>query len=507
MEYCADRLYGLWQAFWQRLSWQMLFAFGAGVFLWRNILLPMVGDDYSYAFIWDGAHTGNLMDGIGPRQRITSLSDIFLSQWSHYFTWGGRVPALSAVQFFAWQSDGQHTYLFDAFNTLFFVLLVLLLYWLAAGRLEPVSKSKAALCWLLMGLFFAVPSYIYTMLWMTGACVYLWTAAAECAFLLPYGLYFWRDNSRLDNSPVAAPLMAALGLLAGWSVEPGGIVTLLLTLAFMVMFYRQKKLRGWQKAGLAGLLAGLLLLLLAPGSLERVRLMQELAPDYTMPPELLWTPVMFLYNFLEGFWPVFFGEIPLFVPIVLCLRYGRCSRQAKQYILLFASASLLVLCAMMFSPDFRAHAGYHSVIFLLVASAAALRESLPLAAACCKRTAKARLGAAVLGFGAVGLWLSATVLCLLIETSYSNQWAEREQIIAQHREDDPVIVPAIEIPGHLDSITGSRSVNEFLLMYGADLESDPRDNRSNVFAQYHGLKGIVIDKEIDWGKYGEIDEW
>ena len=49
MEVWADRLYGLWQALWQRLNWQMLLFFGAGVFLWRNILMPMVGDDYSYA--------------------------------------------------------------------------------------------------------------------------------------------------------------------------------------------------------------------------------------------------------------------------------------------------------------------------------------------------------------------------------------------------------------------------------------------------------------------------
>ena len=507
MAVCADRLYRLWQAFWRRLSWQMLFAFGAGIFLWRNLLLPMVGDDYSYAFIWDGADAGNLMDGIGARQRITSLSDIFVSQWSHYFTWGGRVPALSAVQFFAWQSSNGHDYLFDAVNTLFFVLLVMLLYWLAAGRIESMAKSKVGLFWLLLGLFFAVPSYLYTMMWMTGACVYLWTAVAECAFLLPYALACRQNAFRPDHVGWFMPAMAVLGLLAGWSVEPGSITTVLLTLTFMVTAYRRKQLRGWQIAGFSGLVVGMLFLMLAPGSLERVRLMQELAPDYTMPPELLWTPVMFLYNFLEGFWPIFTGELPLFLPVVLCLRYGRCSMEIKRYILLFAAGSVLVLCEMMFSPDFRAHAGYHSVIFLLVASTAALRAMMPMAADACKRTAKARLGAAVLGFCAVGLWLSATVLCLIIETSYSNQWAEREQIIIQHREDDPIVVPAIEIPCHLDYITGNRSVNEILLMYGADLESNPKDNRSNMFAQYYGLKGIVIDKERDWGTYGEIDAW
>lgn len=83
MKPLADRLYGLWQVFWQRLSRQMLLVFGQA-FFYRNLLLPMVGDDYSYAFIWDGADTGNLLDGVGTRQRITSFSDIIASQLPHY---------------------------------------------------------------------------------------------------------------------------------------------------------------------------------------------------------------------------------------------------------------------------------------------------------------------------------------------------------------------------------------------------------------------------------------
>ena len=44
-------------------------------------------------------------------------------------------------------------------------------------------------------------------------------------------------------------------------------------------------------------------------------------------------------------------------------------------------------------------------------------------------------------------------------------------------------------------------------MFGADLESTPTDNRSLMFAQFYGLKGIIIDHEIDWEKYGETNEW
>ena len=216
---------------------------------------------------------------------------------------------------------------------------------------------------------------------------------------------------------------------------------------------------------------------------------------------------MFLYNFVEGFVPVFLGELPLWILVVLCLRYGQCSRKWKRYILVFAAGGMLVLCAMMFSPDFRAHGAYHSVIFLLVASTAALRAIIPWGAEKCAQFAKVRLGIAVMGFGILGTWLVSTALCLTIEISYSQQWAAREKIVNEHRQDDLIVVPAIEIPGHLDKITGNRSVTETILTFGADLESDPKDNRSNMYAQYHGVKGVVIDKQIDWGKYGEANEW
>lgn len=506
MDSWADRLYSLWLSLWHRLTWQVLLAFGAGIFLWRNLLLPMVGDDYSYAFIWDGANAGNLMDGIGPRQKITSFADLAASQWSHYFTWGGRVPALLTAQFFAWQGGGSRL-LFAIATTLVFVLLVCLLFWLAAGRIEALGKCRAALLLLLLGLFFTVPAYIYTMVWMTGACVYLWTAAAICAFLLPYSLAYWQTDFWQKSQWYCLPAMALLGLLAGWSIEAGSIATVLLALAFLLLFHRQGRLQSWQLAGFAGLVTGMLLLMLAPGSLMRIKLMRELAPDYTMPAELMWTPLMFLYNFVEGFLPVLIGELPLFLPILLYFWKGNQSRALTQYILLWICGNFLVLSAMMFSPDFRAHAGYHGVIFLLIASAAAMRAILPMLTAWCQTMRKARLLTAAAGFSVLLVWLAASVLCLVIETSYNQQWAARWTIIAEHRQDDPIVVPAIEIPWHLDKVAGNRSLTEVLLMFGADLESNPQDNRSNIFAQYHGLKGIVIDKNIDWGKYGEENEW
>ena len=85
---------------WRHTPWQVVLLLFVVPFLIRNLLLPMVGDDFSYAFIWNGDDLGNLMDDIGPRERIHSFYDILVSQWSHYFTWGGRTPSMIFIQLF-----------------------------------------------------------------------------------------------------------------------------------------------------------------------------------------------------------------------------------------------------------------------------------------------------------------------------------------------------------------------------------------------------------------------
>ena len=120
------------------------------------------------------------MDGIGPRERIDSVGDIMVSQWSHYFTWGGRTPSMLFIQLFAWLGKVW----FDFANTLVFVLLMLVLYWLAMGRIVSPGRHKGTFLWVMACMLFGVLDYPSTMLWMTGACVYLWTGLWECLFLL-----------------------------------------------------------------------------------------------------------------------------------------------------------------------------------------------------------------------------------------------------------------------------------------------------------------------------------
>jgi len=290
------------------------------------------------------------------------------------------------IQFFAWVGR----IWFDIANTAVFVMLMLVLYWLSVGGVQSPGRHKGVFLWVLICMLFGVIDYISTMLWMTGACVYLWTGLWECLFLL----MFLRGEGQEVRGKRLLMLTAALsGLLAGWSEEASSLVTVALTACYLFIYYRQRLLRPWMVVELVFLLIGCGLLMLAPGSIHREKLMLQLAPEYVLPKEKLFSTEMFWDNFTEGFLPILAWESFLFIPIIIYIwRGGR-----SYHVLLFTAASLLVLCTMMFAPEFSLRTGFHSTLFLTVASAAAIRQIAPklklsLTATPCRRMLSVAVG-------------------------------------------------------------------------------------------------------------------
>ena len=467
---------------WERTPWLVLLLLFAVPFLIRNLLLPMVGDDFSYAFIWDGEHWGNLMDNIGPRERINSLYDILVSQWSHYFTWGGRTPSMLFIQLFAWIGKVW----FDLANTFVFTMLMLVLYWLAVGKIESPVHHKGAFLWVLLCMLFGVLDYPTTMLWMTGACVYLWTGLWECVFLLML----------LRGKKVHILLMAILGLMAGWSEEAGSLITVFLAACLLFDAWQKKRLQPWMTTGFVFLLIGCGLLMLCPGSIHREELMLELAPEYVLPADKLFSVEMFWDNFTEGFLPILLWESFLFLPILTYLCRGGRSKLVQ----VFTAGGILVLVVMMFAPEFALRTGFHSTMFLTVGSAAAFKEIAPWLKQALVATPLRRLATISVGTLFIIYGLFVMVGAFYVESSYRQQFDERLDYVMQHRDNKQLVVPAFQIPYGLDSYIGPRSLVDDHLIYAADLESKPTDNRSLMYAQYYDLPPICIDRQVDWNK-------
>ncbi|MBR6889010.1 MAG: hypothetical protein IKN16_11310, partial [Selenomonadaceae bacterium] len=349
------------QNFFERITWQGIFAAYLAIFFLRNLLMPNVADDYSYKFIWDGAGKGNLINGIDPTrlQPVESIGDIFYSQWQHYFAWGGRTVAHVLAQFFVWQEK----IFFDVANVFVFAALVILLFKVGTG-LSLREMNKSYLLLILAGIYFCAPSLIITTVWLTGTCNYLWMCTLELLFLLPFAEAYRRKKFLIPN------FYFLIAVLAGWSIEPGAAVTIFVTFMFVVHFRREKNLQPWMKFGFIFLLVGFAILMFAPGNLHRADLISDHLPPSKL--QMLYT------NFVGGFLPVFLREIILFVPIIFYFAKAKTSPETTKFILTFAAASILSLLVMMCAPMFPERAGFPSTIFLLVASLAALKEILPL---------------------------------------------------------------------------------------------------------------------------------
>lgn len=353
----------------KRNIWYFFTGIGV-IFYILNNSLPLLSDDYAYAFIWDGANGGNLdmLSGDGTRIRVEGWNDLLVSQWSHYFTWGGRTVAHLFVQFFVWQGKP----LFDICNTLVFLLLILLVYWLGVGEIRWGGLSKKYVFWIFFCLWACNPVFGDTNLWLTSACNYAWMAVLQLLWLLPYSCsYFgqavWMGRSRL----FAAGGMLGLGILAGWSNENSGIAMILAGAILCWKLYGNGRLCRWMLYGIVGAILGYTCMIAAPGNFVRGAFLANIARLQEM--ESLDAHLQLLCILLLFLLPMVLPALPLLRGTIRRNYEGTIGRQKLFYIRVFVGLSLLNLVLMVPMPTFPARAGFGSLIFLCIASVSAMK--------------------------------------------------------------------------------------------------------------------------------------
>lgn len=235
------------------------------VMLALNALFPLMSDDYLFSFVWQ-SETGSMysLPLDAPAKRIENIGEIFASLKEMYLHWGGRLVGWGLTYLFAFIPD----FLFDALNALIFTVFITLITMLGTGKFSPkeIDPRLTALSFLLLWATSSMFANVY--LWLCGSAVYLWPATAQLAFLYGYVRFYWRKNGKTPAVPL--PLISLLGLLAGWSNENSGAVTILLVLLLCRDFKRQDSLKTWHVCGLVGALVGYGALMLAPGNFEKL---------------------------------------------------------------------------------------------------------------------------------------------------------------------------------------------------------------------------------------------
>lgn len=219
-----------------------------------NILTCLHTDDFSYTY------TFAVKEG---KYRISNLYQLFLSQRNHYRVMNGRAVVHTLAQLFLmWGKP-----VFDLLNTAAFLALGVLIYRHASPTGAPLRPllllAPFALLW------GTAPAFGESFLWLVGACNYLFSILIILLALLPV-------TRALDRgfAPAAwwkSALYFFPCLLAGWTNENNSVafVVILLCCAAGLLIARRRP-PAWLWLGLAGSVAGCLLLLLSPGQAVRL---------------------------------------------------------------------------------------------------------------------------------------------------------------------------------------------------------------------------------------------
>ena len=179
-----------------------------------NFLTPLLADDFGYSFGTDG--------------KIKNILDIVGYQVWHYFNWGGRTVAHFIAQLFLLLPK----WIFSICNSAVYVLLVYLIYLHAKGDKE---ENPIMIPIIHLFLWFSLPVFGQTFLWLIGSCNYLWTSVIILAFLLPF-----RKNIDKKDSPILIVTMFLIGIIAGWTNE-NSAVGLIVSIALLIICYKTNK--------------------------------------------------------------------------------------------------------------------------------------------------------------------------------------------------------------------------------------------------------------------------
>lgn len=455
----------------------------AGIYLFLyvfNYLHPLnFGDDYIYAFVWQGNPMSVPLteDAV----RIDSLKDIFVSQWLHYFTWGGRTVAHVLVQFFLWSGKN----LFNILNAFIGVLLVTEIYWcICKGRLSLDFKPEL-LFWIFLLLWSFTPAFSSVFFWLSGSCNYLWSNTFLLAFLIPFIHKYYRMKKEKNFNLFFVLAMFFGGIVAGWTNENSVCWILLFVFLFIFMSWKLEVLDSWMVFGASGLLIGYALLMLAPGNVVRLNSGRGMN----------WFTSSVLRENLQMLLTILTFQLFLWyfnlrsIAFLIKMKLNDCSF-AKDFLLVkvLCTIAFAATAIMFFSPVFPARSGFFSTVLLIIAAGILLRVQNEFAIGLMKTDTKKIL----FNFGIVFFAIS-TVVSL---NNYYKIHLQMQNIIQSAKQmnmtdsNEILTVESFKKTSILQDIMSGYHIPNY------ELSEDENDWKNVDFARYYGIKGIRMTREM-----------
>ena len=314
-----------------------------------NLKTPLLADDFYYAFVQ------------GTNHKLANLVDVFNSQYTHYFNWGGRSIVHAIAQIFLLVGKPA----FNIVNSIVYILLILLV----CANVNVKNKYVFAISFVFVNLliWFFVPEFGQDILWLVGGCNYLWGT-----FFVVLNLYIYRKHL---ETPIANNLfkcigMFILGFISGWTNENTSIAMIATIVMFMILYKIKKiKIPAWSIVGLIGGIIGCLFMLLAPGNFIRSSAFTDDSPLIIIWLNRVRTISVSFYNYLLPIMIIF--AVFLCINIYLCLY-----KNINFYVaMIYFISSLVAAYSMILSPYFPARAWF-GVIILFILSIGSLYTNL-----------------------------------------------------------------------------------------------------------------------------------
>jgi len=290
-----------------------------------NFLTPLITDDFSYAY------------------HSNSLNEIFNYQIWHYLNWGGRSVAHTIAQIFLLMPKA----IFNVFNSIMQVLEVYLIYKIA-GKKESKPLMLVVIFFLL---WFFLPVFGVSNIWLIGSCNYLWTTVIILFFIYQF-------TKEKEDKLLTIVLMFLLGIIAGWTNENtsfGCLVTVCSILALKKI--DKKQITKWNVFGAIGNGLGFVIMILAPGNFARSETLVE-EKSFIM---------RIISRFMQYTENITTYLLPLIIILTIVISiYIYKKQKIDKMIYPFILGSFFTIYSMLLSPQFPDRAWTGVVVLLIV---------------------------------------------------------------------------------------------------------------------------------------------
>ena len=466
-------------------SWIVICSIFIFMFIFNYLSPVSFGDDYVYSFIWSGQSIYEpLPENVS---RVASWQDLFHSQWTHYFTWGGRTVAHVLAQFFLWKGK----VLFNFANTLISILLVFELHWCINKGKISFTFDHRTLIWIFFLLWACTPGFGVVFFWITGACNYLWTNVILLGFLVPYFQKYYNTENLIKNNSICISAAFVIGIIAGWTNENSVCWVIVVLAGFIYYCKKHNNLEIWMVSGFIGLVLGYALLMFAPGNYNRLSSSQAgwhfLAGlnDYLSTMLMICILQFFLWYFVLR---------SLFTLRKICKTDLIIGKEVLLVKVLLVTGFCMT-AIMFFSPGFPARSGFSGLLYLIVGAGILLRIQKEYKVLLIQENAKKFLFCVSLvffvftaGFSFRHYYYGYVYVEELLTVVLNTDVDKRDSVIT---------VKAMKEP------SDNESLYTVLHTISYELSDDEKEWKNVAFARFYGIKGIRMVKEKNEHKEAE----